>query len=208
METEEYFNRYNTDVPRMSTLQTPARTQNFEKMRKLTNVYSRDLKKPPFLHLSRTLDQSYYETLGDEKTKQRDLNQVVFQYTKSKKSRETQGERLNVRIPAGSSPNSQGLESSTNQHKDRPESKGGEKIQREESDNLQAQPQQQQDSSNVENNLTGRRKSQGGGQLRPEKPDKEIKRPVLPKHEVKLLMVNQLWLWKISHTSKSYAITV
>jgi len=183
----------------MSTLQTPARTQNFEKMRKLTNVYSRDLKEPPFLHLSRTLDQSYYETLGDEKTKQRDLNQVVFQYTKSKKSGETQGEKLNVKIPAGSSPNSQGLGSSRTQHKDRPESKGREKSQREESENVQTQPQQQQ----------GRRKSQGGGQLRSvPKPDKPILTPTLPKHEVKLLMVNQLWLWKISHTSKSYAMTV
>jgi hypothetical protein len=124
METEEYFDRDNTSVPQISTPQTQARTQNFEKMRKLTNVYSRDLKKPPFLHLSRTLDQSYYETLGDEKTKQRDLNQVVFHYTKSKKSRETQGEKLNVKIPTSSSPNSQSLESSRTQHKDRPGSKG------------------------------------------------------------------------------------
>jgi hypothetical protein len=54
------------------------------------------------------------------------------------------------------------------------------KSQREESKNLQTQFQQQQDSSNVEKNLMGRRKSQGG----------------------------QLWLWKISHTSKPYAITV
>ena len=71
MESEQYFDREKS-------------SRHFKKMTRLIDEYS----KTGDIHVSRTLDQSYYEMMED--TAKRDHDQVVYRYTSGRKGENTE----------------------------------------------------------------------------------------------------------------------
>ena len=69
MESEKYLSREKNPV-----------SNHFKKMQRLITEYSITSD----IHVSRTLDQSYYETM--ESTTDRDYDQVVYRYTRDNKA--------------------------------------------------------------------------------------------------------------------------